>query len=229
MKEMVSHRLIDLMWQKFGMLRVVGRVIKQKSSATYWVCKCDCGRKKTVNGAYLKSGKTTNCGCVKGQELKFKKHGMAETSEYSTWCNMINRCYNEKTTSFKYYGALGVAVCEKWRKSFKSFIKDMGKKPSPEHSIDRYPNTKGNYEPGNCRWATRKEQNQNKRKSIWLDIPGRGRVSLKEVAELSGIVYGTLVTRYRKKPNNLEYILSDTDALLGRKLRIKEGAVKLLD
>jgi hypothetical protein len=85
------------------------------------------------------------------------------TPEYQTWANIIKRCTNPKTPNYRYYGGRGIAICSRWRDSFQAFLADMGRRPSPRHSIDRYPNNDGHYEPGNCRWATAKEQRQNQR------------------------------------------------------------------
>jgi hypothetical protein len=89
---------------------------------------------------------------------------MTETPEYKTWGNIRQRCYNPKHISYKYYGAMGVTVCDRWEKSFENFFADMGKRPSRDHSIDRK-NPNGNYQPDNCRWATEKEQQNNRRNS----------------------------------------------------------------
>lgn len=89
-------------------------------------------------------------------------HGMFNTPVYRAWAHMITRCYNKKTRDYKNYGGRGIEVCGKWRDSFTSFYNDMGDKPSNEHSLDRI-NNEGNYEPSNCRWATRSMQNRNQR------------------------------------------------------------------
>lgn len=87
---------------------------------------------------------------------------MTEFLEYKTWENMIQRCTNPKASKYHLYGGRGITVCERWRK-FENFFADMGRRPTAEHSIDRFPNNNGNYEPGNCRWATPKQQAENTR------------------------------------------------------------------
>jgi hypothetical protein len=98
--------------------------------------------------------------------------GGKPTPEYSAWSNMLQRCYNPKHTGYKYYGAQGVGVCVEWRQSFPAFLKDVGLRPSLRHSLDRYPNNKGNYEPGNVRWATITEQNRNTRSNRLITFQG---------------------------------------------------------
>ena len=95
--------------------------------------------------------------------MPITKHGLSKAPEYRSWARMIHRCYFPQDNKFKYYGDRGVTVCERWRDSFEDFLADMGKKPSLKHTIDRE-DTNGNYEPGNCKWATYSQQNKNRRK-----------------------------------------------------------------
>lgn len=98
-------------------------------------------------------------------------HGMRNTPEYSAWKAMKHRCLNPRNHVYRLYGGAGITVCERWRK-FEHFIADMGRKPSDKHTLDRYPNQKGNYEPGNCRWATMKEQQNNRSNNRLIEWRG---------------------------------------------------------
>jgi hypothetical protein len=106
---------------------------------------------------------------------------------------MVNRCHREGTLSFRNYGARGIRVCDRWRESFASFLEDMGRKPTPQHTIDRV-NNDGNYEPGNCRWATRRQQSLNTRVNRLVSYDGR-EMPLALWAEETRIPYGTLMSR----------------------------------
>lgn len=100
----------------------------------------------------------------KGRTARRRYLSEDRASGRTSWQAMKARCYNPNNNRFKYYGGQGVRVCERWRTSFANFIADMGPRPSLRHTIDRYPETDGDYEPGNCRWATHKEQANNQRR-----------------------------------------------------------------
>lgn len=119
---------------------------------------------------------------------------LSRTAEYKTWSNIITRCYNENSKTYKHYGKKGIQMCLEWRLSFTAFLRDMGPKPSPAHTIDRI-DSRGHYEPGNCRWATRLEQARNKSTTIWIEIDGVRRVAA-EWCELAGTDYHAFYWRY---------------------------------
>lgn len=126
---------------------------------------------------------------------KRKWHGHSTSPEYASWKKMLQRCNNPKHINYKYYGALGVTVCERWH-YFPYFWKDMGPKPSPEYSIDRI-DANGNYEPGNCRWATREMQSNNRRNSRFLTFRGKTQTRDQWAKEF-GIHPMTLMARLRQ-------------------------------
>lgn len=174
----------------FGMWTVVsfaGRVRR----AAQWECICKCGTIRIVPQCALLRGDSKSCGCVGAESLSKRRttHGRYKTPEYTVWCNMLKRCYCAESPNFHNYGGRSITVCERWWK-FENFIADMGPRPSHRHSIDRIKNELG-YSPENCRWATRKEQNTNRRGNVVLTYKGTsGTVS--EWAERTGINYATL-------------------------------------
>lgn len=126
---------------------------------------CDCGAERIVHLQNLTSGKSLSCGCLSAvlSTIRATKHGESDSAEYRIWRGMLNRCYNPNVERYPQYGGRGIKVCEWWRTSFEAFLADMGRRPSPLHSIDRYPDNDGDYELSNCRWATKRQQRLNQR------------------------------------------------------------------
>lgn len=145
-----------------------------KNNNSYWKCICQCGNEVIVKGAMLKYGHTKSCGCLRWDNHKqvMVKHGQCESAEYNAWCKMKERCYNKNIKMYKHYGGRGIVVCDRWLNSFENFLSDMGLRPSPQHSLDRFPNINGIYEPENCRWATKTEQSRNTRKTTFVTYLG---------------------------------------------------------
>lgn len=145
--------------------RRFGKVVILSQSASrngrrMWECQCDCGKLTVIRAELLRSGRTKSCGCLR-YETRNATHGMSKLPEYRVWKSMMTRCFNPHTERFKNYGGRGITICAEW-KSFPNFYRDMGRRPSPHHSIDRI-NNSGDYEPGNCRWATTVQQARNGR------------------------------------------------------------------
>lgn len=190
-------RSLNLVGEKFGYLTVLefSGALAGNRSNKIWVCRCDCGEIKNVRGDKLKSGETVSCGCMKVaiQRSKVTTHGMKHTKTYTSWRSMKDRCLNPKNEYFKDYGGRGIRVCERWMASFENFLADMGAAP-PGKSLDRHPDMNGNYEPGNCRWATPKEQNRNRRSNVMITYNGKTQC-ISAWAEELGINRGTLQSR----------------------------------
>lgn len=157
----------DLTGMKFHRLTVLGRAVQHGKGPVKWFCRCDCNHELIVEGYQLTTGGTKSCGCLRIESFVAMntRHGMCKSPEYNSWDAMIQRCRNPLGKNYHHYGGRGITVCERWLSSFENFYADMGPKPTPKHSIDRI-NNDGNYEPGNCRWATQSEQNFNKRRSL---------------------------------------------------------------
>lgn len=171
---------LELTGQRFGRLRVVERA-ENRGHHVRWRCICDCGAESIVGVDQLRSGDTQSCGCLHREvssrigkryishaTASLVKHGATRngrvTPEYSSWAGMVARCENPRHIGFERYGARGISVCPRWRGSFEAFLEDMGSRPVG-CSIDRIDND-SNYEPGNCRWATHKEQRANQRRAM---------------------------------------------------------------
>lgn len=167
-----------------------------RKSKTMWACDCDCGEIANVSEKHLSSEATKSCGCLKREALEksSKTHGLSKTPEYKAWMHMRGRCHTPTDGGYYKYGARGISVCTEWRKSFLSFYKDMGPRPSASHSLHRI-NNDGDYSPENCEWATIDVQANVKRSSITAEWKGKTR-SLAQICKMVGIVsYATANAR----------------------------------
>lgn len=164
-------RLNNLVGKKIGRLTVIKRADDNRHGGTMWVCRCECGNELTVFAGNLSRKNTRSCGCLKKEIVKTVNliHGMTESREYSSWLAMKGRCKKDYFESCFYFDR-GIKVCDRWINSFENFYKDMGDRP-PNTSIDRIDNSKG-YSPDNCRWASIKEQADNRRSNIKITYNG---------------------------------------------------------
>lgn len=180
-----KRKILDITGQKYGRLLVLS-VIHQKGKVR-WRCLCDCGKEHITSSSFLINGNVKSCGCL-NRELTMErnfKHGMTHTPEHKSWVGIIQRTTSNRLPCANRYINRGITVCDSWRHSFQQFYKDMGARPSPEHSIDRI-NNNGNYEPNNCRWATPREQANNRSTNIMVEIEGEVR-TIKEWSRFVGI------------------------------------------
>lgn len=142
-----------------------------------WKCRCECGVEKSFYQSNLVGGKSTSCGCRSAETVEklragATKHGMSRTATYKSWTSMKERCLNSNTWNYAEYGGRGITICQRWLESFENFLTDMGECPDGM-TLDRFPNNDGHYEPGNCRWATGSEQQNNKRTTRIIFALGR--------------------------------------------------------
>jgi hypothetical protein len=166
------NRVVDLTGRKFGKLTVVD-IAYLKNRHIYWNCLCECGNTKIVNGIGLKRGTTKSCGCYNRECLSNRKiHGLSKRRIHNIWCGMKARCYNPHVQCFSHYGGRGIQVCDQWLHDSKAFIDwSMSHGYTDELSIDRT-DVNGDYEPDNCRWASKGEQARNTTQNHFITING---------------------------------------------------------
>lgn len=181
--------VVDMVGFKSGRLTVVSRVEGKDRTCAYWQCACECGGVTIQRGKDLRTGKVKSCGCLNRQPITGSPvltHGHTSfhkaTKTYSSWLNIKQRCNNPKNPKYPDYGGRGISYCDRWE-SFENFLADMGERPTGT-TIDRIDNG-GNYEPGNCQWATNEQQSLNKRTSRLITWNGETK-NLKQWADLSG-------------------------------------------
>lgn len=192
--------------ERFGRLVVLHETPKRPSNAGRRVlCQCDCDFNKTIDVLFsaLHSGNTRSCGCLHKEQLRemATTHGHnrpgKRTHVYGAYNAMKQRCENTNHLKYKDYGGRGIKVCERWLNSFEDFLADMGEPPSDKHTLDRFPDMNGNYEPGNVRWATAKEQCNNKRNNRLLTFNGETK-TMTEWANQFGISDVTILKRLKR-------------------------------
>jgi hypothetical protein len=195
----------DLTGRQFGRLTCLEFVGKTKHGISLWLCKCNCGTIKTIRSADLKSGRTQSCGCLQKKRAKeaHVTHNLSRdengkpTKLFNVWGSMKSRCFCDRCHDYKYYGARGIRVCNEWLdyKNFYNWSITNGYEQGL--TIDRIDNF-GNYEPANCRWATRSQQSNNTRVVRLVEYLGKS-MSLGELAKVTGINRRTLHYRINQK------------------------------
>lgn len=172
----------------------------------FWLCRCDCGNTVVASGALLRRGMTMSCGCsLTDYHARRQANAIRHLPEYGVWHHINRRCHDPRDDRYYMYGARGITVCERWRASFRAFLEDVGRRPSPQHTIDRI-DVNGNYEPSNVRWATPKEQANNRRNTIRLTHQGKT-LTLAEWADELGIPLSTICNRYYRQRRSVGEVL----------------------
>lgn len=190
----------SLQGMRFGTWTVLGAtflVRRSRKRNRYAVCRCHCGRVEVQLLGNIRSGKSKGCLSCRVAKVAKKKtrHGKSYTRIHNIWCGIVGRCSNPNIRCWKYYGGRGIEICDRWR-VFENFYADMGEPPTSKHEIDRI-NPDGNYEPSNCRWATRVEQVRNRRNAIKVEYAGELR-SIGEISEITGVRSPLIASRLRK-------------------------------
>lgn len=178
---------------RFGRLVATRKTNKKKNNAYMWEFLCDCGNKVELHVSAVR-GDQKSCGCLKKEMKPNLTHGLSSSRTYRIWQNMKSRCTNENNSAADHYLLRGIRICDKWLDSFEAFLEDMGECPQ-KGTIERI-NNNGDYEPGNCRWATQQEQLRNTRRTIKVKI-NEGELCLKDACRILGVNYGCVISRIR--------------------------------
>jgi hypothetical protein len=182
-------------------LVVVSRAAN-KGRYVAWRCRCDCGSEIVTVGSLLRGSVTQSCGCLRKEVVSKRRYKHGKPPEYRVWANMKERCTRPANNGYADYGGRGITVCARWADDFGAFLADMGPRPTPQHTIDRIDND-GNYEPGNCRWATKAEQAFNRRSTVVVVRDGT-EMALTAYARAEGICDKTLWYRHRLLGESLD-------------------------
>lgn len=193
---------IDLTGETYGYLTVISRESNDEHGNATWRCRCNkCGNEKVVRGNLLRNGHTKSCGCLHKEKAaeRLTTHGQRYTKDYSLWQHIKDRCTNLNCKAYKNYGGRGITMYPAWLddpQAFVDYVSTLEHYGEPGYSLDRI-NNNGSYEPGNLRFADRKTQARNTRQNVMVEYEGE-QMCLTDAAELSGINYGTLRSRYKK-------------------------------
>lgn len=189
-------KIQDISGQTYGPIKVI-KFDKLINNRSYWVCQCKCGNVRSIDKGNIKRFKRIQQnGCYCHRKDTKCSHAAAKTKEYYAWLHMRSRCYNENDKRFQNYGKRGIKVCDSWLKSFRNFLKDVGFAPTKKHSIDRI-NNDGDYEPSNCRWATKAEQMNNTSRSSYYTYLGKTQ-TLADWSREIGLHHSTILLRLKK-------------------------------
>jgi hypothetical protein len=207
-------KFIDLTGQTFGQWKVI-RYVKGQAQ---WECHCACGTVGFIRAGHLQRGTSTRCVKCRGliSQTHNRKHGHSTrkfglSSEYNSWKHVKARCESTSDPAWPEYGGAGVMLYKPWSESAKAFLDYMGRKPTPKHTVDRFPDPDGNYEPGNVRWATKQEQANNRRSNLIVTIDGVTG-TLRQLSDRFGLDYDFMRSRVQQREGYRKTAQESADA-----------------
>lgn len=187
----------NMIGERYGRLTVIARSGQRSPKGAMWICSCDCGGQKTVAREYLVKGTTKSCGCLSAETVK---HGKTDSPEQRAWQSAKARCFNPNNHNYPHYGGRGITMCNRWRygegglSGFHCFLIDVGERPDG-YMLDRI-NNDGNYEPGNVRWVTYLQSQNNQQKTVWItDLDGE-KISMANLCRKHNVPYTYFRHRY---------------------------------
>lgn len=200
----------DLTGQRFGRLVVLKQDGKTNNGNAKWFCQCDCGNTKSIASYALRRGNTRSCGCLQSERSKTASitHGEAKTRLYKIWAGIKTRCYNQNQVyEYSKYGKRGIKMCEEWKNSYECFRDWAFTNGYKDNlTIDRIDYT-GNYEPSNCRWATMKQQSNNRSSNHRLTFCGITK-TVSEWSDITGLPNSTILHRIERGWNVQDTLLT---------------------
>lgn len=223
----MTNKHKDISGQRFGRLLVLERAGVDSGRSVLWACLCECGTKTVIRGKSLRAGSSQSCGCLRKERAaaanssRLLKHGETvggNSRTYRIWTNMVSRCTNQKFDTYPYYGGRGISVCDRWL-TFSNFLEDMGRAPG-RLTLDRI-DSMGDYEPGNCRWASKDIQANNTRRNVVIEWHGEKRTMSQWCHQL-GLSVGTVHSRLKRGWSADRALSTPTDVY--RKLDQKQVA-----
>ncbi len=198
-QKIIAKTKLKTVGERFGIVTVTKLLGRDQNGVLSYEYRCDCGNigKSSRSNLIGRNSSVRSCGCLKRKATskRNRTHGLSKTPEYEIWSGIKKRCFNSRYKDFKYYGGRGIGMSPRWN-HFINFLKDMGKRPSKKHGVDRI-NNNGDYSPENCRWAIHETQMNNTRRNVYVSYMGK-KMTMAQYAKAKGINYERARLKFHK-------------------------------